>query len=56
MNKTGIGHGQDELLELLSAYERLYFIDESLNNHLENITLIETRKKYRANLAMVKYI
>ncbi len=56
MHKVGHGYGQDELLEILSTYERLYFIDEASHITTEPNSLDEKRKRYNLNLGMIKYI
>lgn len=51
MYRVGMGYDRDELLDILSTYERVYFIDVS-----HNVTLDEIESRYRGNLGMIKYI
>ena len=51
MYKVGMAYDKDELLDILSTYERVYFIDVS-----HHITSAEIESKYRGNLGMIKYI
>jgi 5-hydroxyisourate hydrolase-like protein (transthyretin family) len=51
MYKAGMAYDKDELLDILSTYERVYFIDVS-----HQVTLDEIKSKYRGNLGMIKYI
>lgn len=51
MYKVGMAYDKDELFDILSTYERVYFIDVS-----HHVTLDEIENKYRGNLGMIKYI
>ncbi len=43
---------------MLSAYERLYLIDDFINkaHHRAADFLYDQRERYRANIAMMKYL
>jgi hypothetical protein len=45
MYKAGMHYERDDLLDILSAYERVYLIDVS-----DNVPLEEIKSKYRAGL------
>jgi hypothetical protein len=51
MYKAGEHYEQDELLDILSAYERVYLLDVS-----RNVPVAEIRTMYRAGLGMMKYV
>ncbi len=51
MYKVGMAYDKDALLDILSTYERVYFIDVS-----HHVTLDAIENKYRGNLGMIKYI
>jgi hypothetical protein len=51
MYKAGRHYERDDLLDILSAYERVYLIDVS-----RNVPLEEIKSKYRAGLGMMKYV
>ncbi len=50
MQKAGLGYNQEECFEILSAYERLYFIDEAHQEESEPISLEQKRKMYSRNV------
>jgi hypothetical protein len=49
--KVGRPYEQDELLEILAAYERVYLIDVS-----HNVPVKEIKSTYRGGLGMMKYV
>jgi hypothetical protein len=49
MYKAGRPYEQDELLDILAAYERVYLIDVATN-----VPVAEIRDRYRAGLGMMK--
>jgi hypothetical protein len=49
MYKSGRPYQRDDLLDILSAYERLYLIDVS-----NNVPVAEIRDRYRIGLGMMK--
>jgi hypothetical protein len=51
MYKAGRHYERDELLDILSAYERVYLIDVS-----HNVPLEEIKSKYGAGLGMMKHV
>jgi len=51
--KVGVGYSQAELLEILSAYERLYVIDAA--SDLQGIRR-ELYDRYHENIPMLKYV
>jgi hypothetical protein len=51
MYKAGMPYERDDLLDILSAYERVYLIDVSLHVSVEEI-----QRQYRAGLGMMKYV
>lgn len=51
MYKVGMAYDKDEFLDILSTYERVYFIDVALH-----VALDEIERNYRGNLGMIKYI
>ena len=51
MYKAGRPYEQDELLDILAAYERVYLIDVSQNVPVEAI-----KRTYRGGLGMMKYV
>jgi hypothetical protein len=51
MCKAGMPYERDELLDILSAYERVYLIDVS-----RHIPVDEIQRQYRAGLGMMKYV
>jgi hypothetical protein len=50
--KVGRAYSQEELFEILSAYEYIYFIDVANNVSPDN----EVRSRYPGNLRMVKHV
>ena len=51
MYKTGWHYERDDLLDILSAYERVYLLDVS-----RNVPVAEIRSMYRGGLGMMKYV
>jgi len=51
MSRTGRGYQRDDLLDILSAYERVYLIDAS-----NNVPVAEIRRTYRVGLGAMKYV
>ena len=51
MYKTGRPYERDDLLDILSAYERVYLLDVS-----SNVPVAEIRSTYRVGLGMMKYV
>ena len=51
MYKTGRHYERDDLLDILSAYERVYLLDVS-----NNVPVAEIRSTYRGGLGMMKYV
>jgi hypothetical protein len=51
MYKVGQYYEQDDLLDILSAYERVYLLDVSLN-----VPVAEIRNTYRSGLGMMKWV
>lgn len=49
MYKSGRSYQRDDLLDILSAYERVYLIDVS-----NNVPVAEIRRAYRIGLGMMK--
>jgi hypothetical protein len=47
-----MAYSRDELLEMLSTYERIYFIDTAEGISPDN----EVRMRYPGNLQMVKWV
>jgi hypothetical protein len=51
LSRVGMAYDTDELLEILSTYERVYCLDVS-----HHVALEEIKSQYRGNLGMIKYI
>jgi hypothetical protein len=51
MYRIGLGYAQDDVLEILSAYERVYLLDVS-----RPVPVAEINKTYRSGLGMLKYV
>ena len=51
MYKSGRSYQRDDLLDILSAYERVYLIDVS-----NNVPVAEIRRAYRIGLGMMKHV
>jgi hypothetical protein len=51
MYRVGMAYDQDELLDILSTYERVYFIDVA-----HHVPFDEIESNYRGNLGMIKHI
>ena len=51
MYKTGRHYERDDLLDILSAYERVYLLDVS-----SNVPVAEIRSMYQLGLGMMKYV
>jgi hypothetical protein len=51
MYKVGRHYEQNELLDILAAYERVYLIDVS-----QNVPVEEIKRTYRGGLGMMKYV
>jgi len=49
--KAGQHYERDDLLDILSAYERVYLLDVS-----RNVPVAEIRRTYRGGLGMMKYV
>lgn len=52
MHRVGMAYARDELLEILSAYERIYFIDIAGHNPPDKALL----ERHQCSLGMTKYI
>ena len=52
LHTVGWGYALDELLEILSTYERIYFIDTADSIPLDD----EVRRRYPGYLQMIKFV
>jgi len=52
LHNVGMGYSRDELLEILSTYERIFFIDVADFIPLDN----EVRRRYPENLGQIKWV